>query len=267
MCSIGRQLRAQFAVVRPLICCSNTTNEVKNSVDSLQRLMQRSYQEILARVRGLEKERPDSLTQDATKSTRSDIEEHNGSISDISRDGTATQTSTSKSGRIFNRIFERDLAVTRAYQRIKWRGSITSTFTNENPATRWSTVSDLSVADVISTLSVYELAITPSEIFQSQQYTTRAEYMPERASTDSLDEGAFSTMRTIPEFTEEAYPNFEEAYPDFPEATDFECFWRSQKHVPPELTDALIGDSIPKTLLPRRSGEGLDTWLYQINEL
>ena len=156
-------------------------NEVKSSVDSLQRTMQESYLEILARVRGLEYQRPTSSSQDATTVTRTDIEEHSGRAHGLSIDSTAIQTSTSNSLRSFNRLFEKDLAVSRAYKRIQWRNSITSIFTNEIPETRWSTLSGPSVADVISELSVYELAITPSEIHQSQQYTPNAGHMIENA--------------------------------------------------------------------------------------
>ena len=176
-------------------------SEVKTSVDNFQQSVQQSYLEILTRVRGLENQRANSLSQDVTAVTRTDIEERVRSDPDWRGGSTAKQFSTSNSSRFFSRIFEKDLAVTRAYKRIQWRHSITSIFTTEHPETRWSTFSDLSVADVVSKLSVYDLAISPSEIHKSQQYTLNPKDETERVSIDSRNEGIFGIRMTLTEAT------------------------------------------------------------------
>ena len=179
-------------------------HEVKSSVDDLQQSMQQNYLEILTRVRGLENPPVHSSSQDANSITRTDTKWHVGANPDCSGESAAEELSTSNTSRIFSRIFEEDLAVTRVYKRIKWRRSITSIFTTEYPETRSSILSDPNVADIISGLSVYELAITRSEIHKSQQYRDGIE----RVSNDGPDDGIFSTGAPVTETREAWYTNF-----------------------------------------------------------
>lgn len=248
---------------------SNTMNEVKGSVDSLQRSMRASYLDILARVRGLENQRASSLLETSVVS-KTDIEEHRGCDYDLSGDNTATERSISRSSRTFTHIFEKDLALTRLYKRIMLRGSFTSNFTTERPETRWSTISDLSVADVISRLSVYELAITPSEIHKSQQYAPFAGDGSQRISSacsirtarpslsDKSDADNFGTLTTLTEATETRYSRLREA-------KAIETLWGFQDLPLPESTIAVVKDVLSWNRMPPwRESEYLKPRLFLI---
>ena len=73
----------------------------------------------------------------------------------------------------FNFKFEQDLSRSRVYRNITFHGSTSSLLTTNQPASRWSTISDLTVADVMSQMSVLNLAITASEVYKPQQYSYR----------------------------------------------------------------------------------------------
>ena len=259
------QRHARIRDRKSLTCCSNTMNEVKSSVDSLQESMRRNYLEVISRIRGLENQRASSSSQFAGITvTESGIEGRSSGAYDLSGEGNSIQKSLSQSSRKFNHIFEKDLALTRLYKKILLRGSGSSWFSTEHPETRWSTISDLSVADIISRLSVYELAITPSELHKSEQYTGNETELhrseqdtgdeTERVSTDSPD-GAIVTEAA------------EAIIPDVREARKLQKLWRFRDVILPEPTDLPL-KNLTRSLLPRcMESEGLNQWVVQIFEL
>lgn len=234
-------------------------NEVKSSVDSLQESMRRDYLEIITRIRGLENQRASSSQHFAGIAvTTTGIEERSSGVYELSGEGNSIQKSLSQSSRKFSRIFEKDLALTRLYKKIKLRGSGISWFSTEHPETRWSTISDLSVADIISRLSVYELAITPSELHKSEQYTGDE---TEQVSNGSPDEGTSGKEAIV---TEEA---IEAAIPDVREARELQELWQFRDLTLPGPFDLPL-KNIKRSLLPRcMESEGLNQWLFEIFEL
>lgn len=252
------QRHARIGDRKSLTCCSNNINEVKSSVDSLQESMRRNYLEIITRIRGLENQRASSSSHFAGITvTKTGIEERSSGVYELSGEGNSIQKSLSQSSRRFNHIFEKDLALTRLYKKIKLRGSGTSFFSTEHPETRWSTISDLSVADIISRLSVYELAITPSELHKSEQYTGDE---TERVSTDSPNEGTSATKAIVTEAIEATIP-------DLREARELQKLWQFRDLILPEPIDLPL-KNIKRSLLPRcTESEGLNQWLFQIFEL
>ncbi|MDI1488115.1 MAG: hypothetical protein OHK93_007389 [Ramalina farinacea] len=234
-------------------------NVLNCSVDSLQESMRRDYLEIITRIRGLENQRASSSQHFAGIAvTTTGIEERSSGVYELSGEGNSIQKSLSQSSRKFSRIFEKDLALTRLYKKIKLRGSGISWFSTEHPETRWSTISDLSVADIISRLSVYELAITPSELHKSEQYTGDE---TEQVSNGSPDEGTSGKEAIV---TEEA---IEAAIPDVREARELQELWQFRDLTLPGPFDLPL-KNIKRSLLPRcMESEGLNQWLFEIFEL
>lgn len=67
-------------------------------------------------------------------------------------------------------FFLRRISLTAVYKKIKFRRLTPSLVSVDEPMTRWSTLSGLSVADTLSRILVFSLAITPVEVYNDSQY-------------------------------------------------------------------------------------------------
>ena len=85
----------------------------------------------------------------------------------------------------FNSHVELEFQRSKVYSRIKQRHSISSKPSSFNPATRWSTLSSISLAD-ISNISVISLPLSTSEIWGFEHYTSTS--TPKGSLTDSTGE-------------------------------------------------------------------------------
>lgn len=164
--------------------------EVRLSVNRLNRTMNDNYQEIMRRLRSLE-------SQQISLSQRSSYVSTLSSVSDatIRGGGDAGGNEGRRLSRSFFQLaFEKDLALSRVYKRILSRLSISSIFSTEDPKTSWSMVSGLSVADVASRISVLNLAITTSEVYNAEQYTNTERSTNTEQDSDIYlnDSGSFS---------------------------------------------------------------------------
>lgn len=106
----------------------------------------------------------------------------------------------------FNFSFENDLSISRVYEKIKFRRTVSSLVSVEEAATRWSTISRLSTMDRVSFLSVFNLAITPVEVFNSSAISSNNEphTFPQSSEeinqaqgqrSDTLGAGNFGALR------------------------------------------------------------------------
>lgn len=151
--------------------------DVKTSVDRLDVTMRDNYHDILARLRSLEQVH-------LTHSERASCALPTRAVSH-STTHQASDAESTKGRRSFRNsfwlAFEKDLAITNVYKKINFWTSRSSLLTNEEPQSRWSTISDLSLADVMSSISVLNLAITSAEVYNAAQY-------------DSNENEAFATL-------------------------------------------------------------------------
>ena len=173
-----------------LIEDSNTMQEIKTTVERLDSTVADNYQDILKRVQALEVQQsldsPQFTPQVEPPKYRwstSTVPDRSPTIEDASE--------TKRSSRLFNFKFEQDLSGSRVYKKIAFQGSRSSLLSTDEPASRWSTISDLTVADIMSQMSVLNLAITTSEVYNPQQY----EFKPHKLPTSSRLRAAWSRRR------------------------------------------------------------------------
>ena len=160
-----------------------TLQELESSVARLDKAVRDNYQEILDRLRALELEQPSSsrrlsrlyISTFGTRKPPSAGMRSTISFAD-SKDLDSSSIRARRTSRFFFRLaFEKDLASTRVYKRINFNRSTTSSImTTEEPGTAWSSISGPSVADVVSQLSVLNLAITYGEVYRADQYMDKA---------------------------------------------------------------------------------------------
>ena len=93
-------------------------------------------------------------------------------VSDDSEDLPAAMSGSSG----FNSLMELEFQQSRVYSRTKKRHSISSKPSSFNPASRWSTISSISLAD-ISNISVISLPLSASEIWGFEHY--KSTYTPQ----------------------------------------------------------------------------------------
>lgn len=173
-----------------LIESSNTMQEIKTTVERLDSAVADNYQDVLKRVQALEVqhglESPQFPPQVEPPKFRWSI----ATVPD--RNSTTKEDSESKrSSRLFNFKFEQDLSGSRVYKNIAFQGSTSSLLSTDEPASRWSTISDLTVADIMSQMSVLNLAITTSEVYNPQQY----QFKPPKLPTSGRLRAAWSRRR------------------------------------------------------------------------
>ena len=142
--------------------------DVKVTVHRLDKTMNDNYQEILSRLRALE------MPRSPSQQSQSPISEASETIR-ISDSGEKGQVKNlahrhQRSSKVFNFVFESELAISKVYRKVKFGGSTTSLLTTEDPKTNWSVLSAPSIADVVSSLSVLNLAITTSDVYNAAQY-------------------------------------------------------------------------------------------------
>ena len=162
-----------------LMFLRSTLQEVKANVHRLDTTMHDNYQEILERLRGLELQQNSSNRSETQESSRPS---NRLAPSAEQRDDLDKTQTNHRSSKLFGFSFESDLAVTRVYRRAMSRSS---SFTTEDPKTRWSMFSNLSVADIASRLSVLNLAITSSEVYNAVEYNDL--YEQQQIIDESLD--------------------------------------------------------------------------------
>ncbi|KAL8790256.1 MAG: hypothetical protein Q9195_006413 [Heterodermia aff. obscurata] len=155
----------------------NTMQEIKTTVERLDSTVADNYQDILKRVQALE-------MQQSLESSQLPLQieppKFRWSIATVPDQIPATddESVTKRSSRLFNFKFEQDLSGSRVYKNIAFQGSTSSLLSTDEPASRWSTISDLTVADIMSQMSVLNLAITSSEVYNPQQYQFRPPKLP-----------------------------------------------------------------------------------------
>ena len=143
--------------------------EIKTTVERLDSTVADNYQDILKRVQALEVqqnlESPELPLQSESSKSRWSI----ATVPDQCPEISDTSAIKRPSG-LFNFKFEQDLSGTRVYKNIEFQGSTSSLLSTNEPASRWSTISGLTVADIMSQMSVLNLAITTSEVYNPRQY-------------------------------------------------------------------------------------------------
>ncbi|KAL8685823.1 MAG: hypothetical protein Q9218_007522, partial [Villophora microphyllina] len=139
-----------------------TLQEVKTSVDRLDTTVKDNYHTILERLRSLESGHI-SLSPGSSFIKAPAMQQS----SDVKRTSDRRVSLPS-----FKLPFEKELAITRVYRKINFNASTGSLFTTEDPKSSWSMISDLSVPDIASTISVYNLAITFAQLYNAEQYTS-----------------------------------------------------------------------------------------------
>ena len=92
---------------------------------------------------------------------------HQGLVSDDSEDLPAAMSGSLG----FNSLVELEFQQSKVYSRTKKRHSISSKPSSFDPASRWSTLSSISLAD-ISNISVISLPLSASEIWGFEHYTS-----------------------------------------------------------------------------------------------
>ena len=150
--------------------------EIKSVVDRLDSRVANDYQDILKRVQALEvQQNPQSdqlpLLEQSTESPLPVLRVQE----DIPEDDKLGKRQSRQS---FNHRFEQDLSGSRVYRNIQFRGSTSSLLTTDQPGSRWSTFSGLTIAEAMSQMSVLNLAITTSEVFFSHQYRIQPPPLP-----------------------------------------------------------------------------------------
>lgn len=177
--------------------------EAKKSVEVLCTTMDHHYQEVLNRLQALEWQHFSHTIQGTRPSElTSTNDDSNQTATIFQRDRLVTKRTSSK---FFHFTFEKDLSVSAVYKKIKFRRSISSLGSVDEPATRLSTISSLSVADVVSRISVLNLAITPAEVYNGSLYTvssagnlrTRSNPLPKPLRSNYQLQIINSTARTI----------------------------------------------------------------------
>lgn len=139
--------------------------EIRQSVDALSTTINHNYQNTMDKLQVLEFAQAQQIqqkiptTEDASidRASTPTVRAHDSAINRFSHG-------------LFSFVFERDLSITRAYKRINFRSSTSSLVSTDVPGTTWSMLSDLSMADVLSQISVFNLAITPAEIYNPSHY-------------------------------------------------------------------------------------------------
>ncbi|MCJ1260374.1 hypothetical protein MMC22_000234 [Lobaria immixta] len=148
-----------------LDCFKTTMQEIRQSVDALSTTINHNYQNTMDKLQVLEfaqaqqtQQKPPT-TEDASidRASTPTVRAHDSAINRFLHG-------------LFSFVFERDLSITRAYKRINFRSSTSSLVSTDVPGTSWSMLSDLSMADVLSQISVFNLAITPAEIYNPSHY-------------------------------------------------------------------------------------------------
>ncbi|KAL8829490.1 MAG: hypothetical protein Q9191_001984 [Dirinaria sp. TL-2023a] len=151
----------------------NTMQEVKVSVNRLNTTMNEKYQEILDRLRSLEL-RQSVISRPASRSSTV-FSERPSSEARSQKAEADIEGNEGQAGKTFNLKFERDLAITRVYRKTLFPGSTSSLLTTEEePQCNWSMLSALSMADMASQISVLNLAISASDVYNSNQYTEKS---------------------------------------------------------------------------------------------
>ena len=156
---------------------SNTVQEIKTTVEHLDSTVANNYQDILKRVQALEVQHSLGSPQ---LPLQSEPPKSRWSIATVPYQSPASSESpaTKRSNRLFNFEFEQDLSGSRVYKNIAFQGSTSSLLSTDEPASRWSTISGLTVADIMSQMSVLNLAITKSELYNPQQYQLKSPRLP-----------------------------------------------------------------------------------------
>lgn len=148
----------------------NTMQQAKSSVEGLCTIIDHHYQEILDRVKALERQNFSQASEEIIPSKLDNRLLQSEQPAMVYPMDNSVIKRASRNSIHFS--FEKDLFTTRLYQKIKFRRSIPSLVSVEEPATRWSTISGLSTIDGVSRLSVLNLAITPAEVYNHSRYTT-----------------------------------------------------------------------------------------------
>lgn len=143
--------------------------QAKSSVEGLCTIVDHHYQEILDRVKALERQRFSQASREIIPSELDNRPRQSKQSAIVCAMDNSVIERASRN--FFHFSFEKDLSTTRLYQKIKFRRSISSLVSVEEPATRWSMISGLSTIDGVSRLSVLSLAITPLEVYNHSRYT------------------------------------------------------------------------------------------------
>lgn len=145
---------------------SSSVEEAKRSVQDL-----RSLTEKLLELNQTMSNRLNSFTYQGSLCVSSSIEDSSDASTirpirdtDTSLDPQKLTTSPS-----FGYSFDKDLHMSRVYQRVQMRGSGGSCFSKDAPTVGWSLLSGLSCSDV-SNLSVLGLLITTTELYNGALY-------------------------------------------------------------------------------------------------
>ena len=163
--------------------------DVKMTVRRLDQTLNDNYQEILSRLQALEM--PPSTSQ-RLPSRMSTSRASAASRNSYSRDeghNTDLAHRHQRSSRVFGFVFEPELAMSKVYRKVLFGGSTSSLLTTDDPKTTWSMFSAPSIADVVSRLSVFNLAINTAEVYHAAQYTsadTESSEITTQASTNSF---------------------------------------------------------------------------------
>ena len=151
--------------------------EIKTTVERLDSTVADNYQDILKRVQALEVQRNSESPQFPPQVEPPKFRLSIATVPD-QIPATSEDPETKRSSRLFNFKFEQDLSGSRVYKNIAFQGSTSSLLSTDEPASRWSTISGLTVADIMSQMSVLNLAITTSEIYNPQQYQLKPPRLP-----------------------------------------------------------------------------------------
>ena len=174
--------------------------EVSRSVNRLTISMENNHQAILKRLRAIELQQMSTskrLTQASCSTATTFSTSTSLSQETIRRSGDTNVVRKRRLTHSFIRLtFESDLAGSRVYKKIFTRNSTSSMFTTEEPKTTWSMISGLSVADIVSRISVLSLAIVSPEVYNSEQYvdTNPDQFAFERPSLNQAEEEPAKTL-------------------------------------------------------------------------
>ena len=141
--------------------------DVKNSTDRLASSVNELYQEILSKLRTLEMRQLQTLPRAPSLLSLNAIDMSPPEQLDPASRQIPDNDNIPKSH--FNFTFDADLRASPAYRRLSRRFSEFSLSTRHAHTTRWSILSDLSMANV-SNVSVISLAITAGEVYNASQY-------------------------------------------------------------------------------------------------
>lgn len=158
--------------------------EAKNSVNQLCTLVENHYQEMSFRLKHLE--RLESKTSDDLAINEDDAR----SIVTVAAESSNAMKSITRAAGVKTFGFTKDLENSWVYQRNSaFSKSNFSISTSSMLASRWSCLAALSMADV-SIISVMNLSITQSEVFNAQRST-------QTWSNEYLDPGRPSKIKTV----------------------------------------------------------------------